>query len=60
MKNLTQFLKAFFEDGEVEILEAQESYRLRSFSSANCLVALDENRLNYEKGDAVMVRLLPK
>ena len=60
VKNLTKFLKAFIEDGEVEILEAQESYRLRSFSSANCLVALDENRLNYEKGDAVMVRLLPK
>lgn len=60
VKNLTQFLKAFIEDGEVEILEAQESYRLRSFSSANCLVALDENRLTYEKGDAVMVRLLPK
>src|SRR5450755_1000298 len=38
---LTQFLKAFYEDGEVEILEAQESYRLRSFSRANCLVALD-------------------
>jgi molybdopterin molybdotransferase len=60
VKNLTQFLKALIEDGEVEILEAQESYRLRSFSSANCLVALDENRLNYEKGDSVLVRLLPK
>ncbi len=46
VKGLTQFLKAFIEDGEVEILEAQESYRLRSFSSANCLVALDENRLS--------------
>ena len=60
VKALTQFLKAYFAEGEVEILEAQESYRLRSFATANCLVALDENRLDYEKGEAVMVRLLPK
>jgi molybdopterin molybdotransferase len=60
VKGLTQFLKAFYEDGEVEILEAQESYRLRSFSNANALVALDENRLDYEKGESVKVRLLPK
>jgi len=60
VKGLTQFLKAFFADGEVEILEAQESYRLRSFASANCLVALDENRLTYDKGEMVTVRLLPK
>jgi molybdopterin molybdotransferase len=60
VKGLTQFLKAYIEDDEVEILEAQESYRLRSFARANCLVALDENRLSYEKGENVMVRLLPK
>ena len=60
VKGLTQFLKAFFADGEVEILEAQESYRLRSFACANCLVALDENRLTYDKGEMVTVRLLPK
>jgi molybdopterin molybdotransferase len=44
----------------VEILEAQESYRLRSFAIANCLVALDENKLSYERGEMVTVRLLPK
>jgi molybdopterin molybdotransferase len=60
VKGLTQFLKAYFANGEVEILEAQESYRLRSFSTANCLVALDENRLSYDKGEMVKVRLLPK
>jgi molybdopterin molybdotransferase len=59
VKGLTQFLKAYFADGEVEILEAQESYRLRSFASANCLVALDEKRLTYDKGEMVTVRLLP-
>lgn len=60
VKGLTQFLKAYYEEGEVEILEAQESYRLRSFATANCLVALDENRDQYEKGEIVKVRLLPK
>ena len=60
VKGLTQFLKAYFADGEVEILEAQESYRMRSFATANCLVALGENRLTYEKGEIVTVRLLPK
>jgi molybdopterin molybdotransferase len=60
VKGLTQFLKAFIENGEVEILEAQESYRLRSFSTANCLVCLDENKLTYDKGESVMVRMLPK
>jgi molybdopterin molybdotransferase len=60
VRGLEQFLKAYIADGVVEILEAQESYRLRSFSSANCLVALDENRLSYEKGEMVTVRLLPK
>jgi molybdopterin molybdotransferase len=60
VKGLTQFLKAYFTDGEVEILEAQESYRLRSFSNANCLVMLDENKLSYDKGEMVTIRLLPK
>jgi molybdopterin molybdotransferase len=60
VKGLTQFLKAYYADGEVEILEAQESYRLRSFASANCLVAMDEHRLSYDRGEMVTVRLLPK
>jgi molybdopterin molybdotransferase len=60
VSGLTQFLKAYLEDGEVEILEAQESYRLRSFAFANCMVALTEDRVTYEKGESVTVRLLPK
>jgi molybdopterin molybdotransferase len=60
VKGLTQFLKAYFANGEVEILEAQESYRLRSFATANCLVTLHENELSYKKGDMVTIRLLPK
>ncbi|HET7001662.1 MAG TPA: gephyrin-like molybdotransferase Glp [Puia sp.] len=60
VKGLTQFLKAYYADGEVEILEAQESYRLRSFAKANCLVELDEHRINYDRGEMVTFRLLPK
>jgi molybdopterin molybdotransferase len=60
VKGLTQFLKACIEGGEVEILEAQESYRLRSFANANCLVELNENRLSYDRGETVTVLLLPK
>ena len=57
---LTQFLKGFADEGEVEILEAQESYRLRSFALANCLVHLDEQKEHYEKGEEVTIRFIPK
>jgi molybdopterin molybdotransferase len=56
---LTQFLKGYAEGGIVEILEAQESFRLRSFSKANCLVCLDEHRVQYDKGEIVTINLLP-
>jgi molybdopterin molybdotransferase len=59
VEGLTQFLKARVENGIVAILAAQESYRLRSFSQANCLVCLDEERLQYEKGEQVTIRRLP-
>ncbi len=59
VKGLTQFLKGKVENGIVTILEAQESFRLRSFAQANCLVCLDEQRLQYEKGEKVTIRLLP-
>jgi molybdopterin molybdotransferase len=59
VEGLTQFLKGFMDGIEVEILEAQESYRLRSFARANCLVCLSEQRVQYEKGEIVSLRLLP-
>jgi molybdopterin molybdotransferase len=59
VKGLTQFLKGYVNSGVVSILAAQESFRLRSFSEANCLVCLEEQRLQYEKGEMVNLRLLP-
>jgi molybdopterin molybdotransferase len=59
VKGLTQFLKGSFDGGVVSILGAQESFRQRSFAEANCLVCLEEERLIYEKGETVNVRLLP-
>ncbi len=59
VEGLTQFLKGKVENGIVTILPAQESFRLRSFAQANCLVCLDEQRLQYEKAEKVTIRLLP-
>ena len=58
-EGLTQFLKGYEENGSVSILAGQESFRLRSFSQANCLVALDEQRKEYKKGERVSIRRLP-
>src|SRR5439155_12978512 len=39
---LTHFLKGFYDGKKVMVLEAQESYRLRSFAKANCFVKINE------------------
>ena len=57
--HLTQFLKGYEDHGVVTILPAQESYRLSSFSHANCMVQLDENRLDYAKGEMINIRRFP-
>jgi molybdopterin molybdotransferase len=59
VEGLTQFLKGYLENGSVSILAAQESYRLRSFAEANCLVRLDEKRVQYDMGETVEVRIIP-
>ncbi len=58
-KGLTHFLKGHYENGVVIPLGAQESFRLSSFSQANCLICLEEERLDYEAGETVEVYLLP-
>ena len=55
---LTNFLKAHCTDEKVTILNAQESYRLSSFATANCLVCLGEDEINYNEGDMVEVHLI--
>ncbi|WP_294264074.1 gephyrin-like molybdotransferase Glp [uncultured Chryseobacterium sp.] len=56
---LTHFLKAFYEEGKVTPLHAQESYRLHSFAHANCFLVLPEESTGCKKDDSVEIRLLP-
>jgi len=57
---LTFFLKGSYDGQTVVPLDAQESYRLRSFAMANCLVCLPEEKMNYEVGEEVEVHLIPE
>lgn len=56
---LTHFLKGIYNDGKVEILPAQDSYRMRSFAVANCLVELGETMRSYDENELVTIHLLP-
>ncbi len=56
---LTHFLKAFYNNGNVTPLHAQESFRLHSFAQANCLIVLPEESLGCKVDDEVTVHLLP-
>lgn len=56
---LTQFLKARFDEKNVTPLPAQESFRLSSFSLANCLIVLPEEKLDFVEGEVVETLVLP-
>ncbi len=56
---LTHFVKGYVKGDRVEILDAQESFRLKSFAEANCLIVLPPGRDQYYVGDEVQVHLLP-
>ncbi len=56
---LTHFLKGFYDGTKVKALNAQESYRLSSFATANCLVQIDEEVTTCESGEIVEIHLLP-
>ncbi len=58
--SLTQFLKGWYDGEAVSILDAQESYRMRSFAIANCLLQLDEKITNCDAGMLVQIHLLPQ
>jgi len=55
---LTLFLKAYVEDGKVQILPAQASYQLSAFVRANCWVELDEEMYYFAKDQEVTIHLL--
>lgn len=56
---LTHFLKGWYDGNIATPLGAQESYRMRSFAGANCLIEIEENRAQIEKGELVTIHLLP-
>lgn len=56
---LTHFLKGWCDGNTATPLGAQESYRMRSFAGANCLIEIEENRAQIEKGELVAIHLLP-
>lgn len=54
-----QFLKAIYDNGEATILEGQNSSMLQSFSLANGLVFVPEDKYSISKGNEIDVLLLP-
>jgi len=57
---LTHFLKGHYQNGKVEPLNAQESFRLSSFALATCLICLPEEIEDFKIGDTVTTLLLPR
>ncbi len=53
------FLKAFYENGNVRVLEGQNSSMLQSFATSNALIYLPSNRNEIKINDTVTVILLP-
>jgi molybdopterin molybdotransferase len=56
---LTHFLKGYYDGKKVTPLDAQESYRMSSFASANCLIRIDEETTDCNEGDMVEIHLFP-
>jgi molybdopterin molybdotransferase len=56
---LTHFLKGIYNGKAATPLDAQESYRLSSFATANCLIQIDEEITSLKEGELVDVYLLP-
>ena len=55
-----QFLKAFYKNGFVEILEGQASSMLNTFAIANAFVFVPEDLFEINKNDEVEVILIPQ
>lgn len=55
---LTHYLKGFFDGQTASPLDAQESYRIRSFAQANCLIQVAEEVVECPEGSTVTIYLL--
>jgi molybdopterin molybdotransferase len=56
---LIHYLKGFFNGQTALPLDAQESYRMRSFAQANCLIQVREEVEECSEGFIVTIHLLP-
>ena len=56
---LTHFQKAYYDGQTVLPLTAQESYKLNSFATGNCLLMLDGEKEEYTTNEPVTIHLLP-
>jgi len=57
---ITHFLKAWYNDGNVTPLHAQESFRMSSFAAANCMIELGEEQTSAVAGTMVKVHIFPE
>ena len=57
---LTHFLKGVYDGRTVEVLGAQESFRLSSYARAGCLVRIEEETMEVPQGSEVEIHLLPR
>lgn len=56
---LTHFMKAYANDDSVQLLQAQESFRLSAFTRANAFAVLDETKSLFTKDEFIEVHFLP-
>lgn len=56
---LTCFLKGYYENGKAEAFTGQESYKMKSYSVANCLLEIPEQVTTCNAGTELTVYLLP-
>ncbi|MEP7322397.1 MAG: gephyrin-like molybdotransferase Glp [Saprospiraceae bacterium] len=56
---LTHFLKAWYDGQEVTPLDAQESFRLKSFATTNSLIVVPEEVTELIQGQSVEIHVLP-
>lgn len=57
---LTHFLKGLYNGQTVSLQTGQESYKLSSFASANCLAVFPEGETIFSKGQLIDIHLLPQ
>jgi molybdopterin molybdotransferase len=56
--DITHFLKGYYEQNKVTILDGQESYKLKSYAITNCLIELGEGTTDLQEGDMVKIHLI--